>query len=181
MSRFAEHRRVFFIEPATTDKQRPRLSSHAAPEGVTILSPHLARGGLDSEQRLVQGFIDRHEITRYVLWYDTPLAVSFTHRLTPTRVVYDRTAAPAAVSADDLQVADSALLLLADLIIGPSHRVPDVARGILLTAPAALSGEDVDASIWDEWHRQIAATLDTLESASAPHPPQPPRHPTLGA
>lgn len=168
MSRFAARNPVFFVEPPATGKPRARLQARATADGVTVLTPQLVgAGGVDVEQKLIEGFVDRQGIDRYTLWYDTPLAVSFTHRLTPSLVVYDRSSAVGGVSTDNLQVADSALLLLADLIIVSAADDPPVGvRGRVLRLPRLLEDADSPPEAWDVFFRMLTDALATLAPAS---------------
>jgi hypothetical protein len=172
MSRFAARRSVFFVEPPAGGKPRARLAARATADGVTVLTPHLpGPGGVDVEQKLIEGFVDRNGLDRYALWYDTPLAVSFTHRLAPSAVVYDRTSPPTGAATDDLQVADSALLLLADVVIVSSGDAPPMPpRGRVITLPAALEQADSAPEAWDAFF----ATLDDALAAITTEPAAPP-------
>jgi UDP-galactopyranose mutase len=90
---------------------------------VRVAVPHLPHGlspeAAEAAQRdLLQGLLEDHGVTDYVLWYYTPMALGFSSGLAPAAVVYDCMdelslfrGAPAA-----LLERESRLLELADLV-----------------------------------------------------------------
>lgn len=94
MTRFADERRVYFIEEPIDDDGPASLETRDDPSGVRVVTPHLPRdrdrGGDDAAQRaLLDALFAREEITRYSLWYYTPMALPFTRHLAPRAVAYD--------------------------------------------------------------------------------------------
>jgi UDP-galactopyranose mutase len=91
----AQGRRVFFIEEPIFDDGPPRLDISERDDGVKVVRPHLPSGEISEVTRdaVLQGLIDslfeKQAIRRYVLWYYTPMAMSFTRHLEPLAVVYD--------------------------------------------------------------------------------------------
>jgi UDP-galactopyranose mutase len=91
MTRCAKERRVFFIEePVWCEGDRPRLELQHT-DGVIVAVPHLPHGAdqVAAVRQLVDELLVTHHIHRYVLWYYTPMALSFTEHLTADAVVYD--------------------------------------------------------------------------------------------
>jgi UDP-galactopyranose mutase len=94
MSRFARDRRVFFVEEPIFEPTEPRLEVSERKGGIHVAVPHLPYG-LSPEQveaaqgELLRELLEQHEITEYVLWYYTPMAIPFTEGLEPLGVVYD--------------------------------------------------------------------------------------------
>ena len=91
LSRFARERRVFYIEEPMFDEGPPRMHVYPEKDGLSILCPHLPHGLSEEEiegiqQRLIDDLLAGRE---YVLWYYTPMAVSFTRHLKPLATVYD--------------------------------------------------------------------------------------------
>lgn len=95
MTRFARDRRVFFIEEphlGTVERDQLLIETH---DGVTVVVPHLAARpndahAIEERQRLLlNDLLRRHEITDYILWYYTPMAMGFTRHLFPHLVVWD--------------------------------------------------------------------------------------------
>lgn len=94
ISRFTRDHRVFFIEEPVFDSETPWLHVSAKPDGVQVLVPHLPWGPTEVEhghmnRRLLDDFMREHDITNYVLWYYTPMMVSWTADLKPQAVVFD--------------------------------------------------------------------------------------------
>jgi glycosyltransferase involved in cell wall biosynthesis len=94
MSRFARDRRVFFVEEPIFEPTEPRLEVSERKGGIMVAVPHLPHG-LSPEQadaaqgELLREMLEQHEVAEYVLWYYTPMAVSFAAGLEPLGVVYD--------------------------------------------------------------------------------------------
>lgn len=94
-SRFAKYRRVFFVEePVLGSVEIPRFHLRETPEGVQIAVPHLPKS-LKSEdiepvlRDLVDELIFEEDLSRFVLWYDSPRALPFTRHLEAQHVIFD--------------------------------------------------------------------------------------------
>jgi UDP-galactopyranose mutase len=96
ISRFAKTKRVFFVEePIFAEDETPRMQIELCQEsGVTVCVPHLPSGlGHDTimtiQRLLLNNLIAEHEISDYILWYYTPMALEFSRHLTPAITVFD--------------------------------------------------------------------------------------------
>lgn len=94
MSRFARDRRVFFVEEPIWEDTEPRLEVGERKGGVKVAVPRLPHGltpgQADAAQaELLRRMLEEHEVTEYVLWYYTPMALPFAEGLEPLAVVYD--------------------------------------------------------------------------------------------
>ncbi len=94
LSRCARERRVLFIEePVLTDGESAwRVTPRS--DNLTVAVPDLSFADFNGNQdAVVAGMIDRlfaeQQISRYVLWYYTPMAVALTRHLMPVASVYD--------------------------------------------------------------------------------------------
>jgi UDP-galactopyranose mutase len=94
MTRCARERRVFYVEePIFHSGIAPRL--HIEQSGaVTVIVPHLPDSmppadANDAQRRLLEQWIESQQMSEYLLWYYTPMALAFTDRLSPIAVVYD--------------------------------------------------------------------------------------------
>lgn len=95
LSRFANERRVFFIEEPIYVEGPMRLDFGRRECGVKVVVPHLPKE-LSSEtarDTILEGMMDRlfaeYSIREHILWYYTPMAIGWTRRLQPLAVVYD--------------------------------------------------------------------------------------------
>lgn len=95
MSRFARERRVFFVEePILGDNPEPRMEVSERQGGIKLAVPHLPHG-LSPEQSealqrdLLRDLLEEHEVSGFVLWYYTPMALPHAEGLEPLAVVYD--------------------------------------------------------------------------------------------
>lgn len=94
MSRFARHRRVFFVEEPVFEGEKPYLRSSVCSSGVRIQTPVLPHGtdhrkAIDFQKQLLRWMMAENGIREYVAWYYTPMAKEFTSLLQPAVTVYD--------------------------------------------------------------------------------------------
>ncbi len=96
LSRFAQERRVFFIEEPVVDRHTQRAYLDIIPKdsGVVVVIPRLP-DGLEhaaveaAQEHLLSRLFAEHHIADYILWYYTPMALGFTRQLKPQLIVYD--------------------------------------------------------------------------------------------
>src|SRR6476659_6850508 len=95
MSRFSRYNRVFFIEEPvfeSSGKSFMEISNHG--DNLWVVIPHLLErytpDEMVFEQRILLSSLYRdHEITSYIHWYYTPMALSISNHLKPDMVIYD--------------------------------------------------------------------------------------------
>jgi hypothetical protein len=94
LSRCAKTRRVFYVEEPILDAGPARLELTRDASGVQVVVPHLP-AHLDEQQRqaeqasLLLELCHEQELTSYVLWFYTPMALPAAARLEPIARVYD--------------------------------------------------------------------------------------------
>lgn len=95
MTRFAQNRRVFYVEEPVLDNASMRLEVRERHAGVQVVVPFLAKG-LKSEvattavlKEMMDRFFAEQRIRNYVFWYYTPMALTFTAHFKPMASVYD--------------------------------------------------------------------------------------------
>ena len=95
LSRAAHDRRVFFIEEPLFGNGSVRHEIHERDNGVKVVVPCLPEG-LSSDvaisvmlKEMVDRLFQQEEITDYVFWYYTPMALKFTEHCKPLAAVYD--------------------------------------------------------------------------------------------
>jgi glycosyltransferase involved in cell wall biosynthesis len=95
LSRYAQERRVFYVEEPIFDNGSMRLEVSRRDCGVWVVVPHLPEGlqseiALEAVQRaMVDRLFKEHSIRDCVLWYYTPMALTFTRHLEPLATIYD--------------------------------------------------------------------------------------------
>lgn len=94
ISRFTPQRRVFFVEEPIFDSDTPRLEVTPRPNNMKVLVAHLPLGLTEEEhgqmyRKMLDEFMAENAVSDYVLWYYTPMMVSWTDTLTPKAVVFD--------------------------------------------------------------------------------------------
>jgi glycosyltransferase involved in cell wall biosynthesis len=95
LSRFAKERRVFFIEEPFFSDDTSRLDYSSREDNLVIVVPHLNNSDLQTNsaddlirQLLDEMFLEKN-ISNYILWYYTPMAMPFSEHLKPHATVYD--------------------------------------------------------------------------------------------
>ena len=95
LSRFAKERRVFFVEEPTFGEGPMRLDVSVRDCGVHVVVPQLpqameSEGALDAVQgTMIDRLFAEHGIDAPILWYYTPMAMSWTRHLEASATVYD--------------------------------------------------------------------------------------------
>ncbi len=95
LTRFAKVLPVYFWEePTYQERATAELQVQRGLDEVTVLTPLLPHGlstsEIDATQRkLLDTFIQQYSLSRFLTWYYTPMALSFTEHLLPDAIVYD--------------------------------------------------------------------------------------------
>jgi len=93
MTRFATQRRVFFFEEPLFDSGHPELRV-CQDQGVHVAVPHLPPGmapaAVNREvQRLLRDLLTQWKIDHPVVWYYTPMALTFARDIPASVIVFD--------------------------------------------------------------------------------------------
>lgn len=93
LTRSARERRVFFIEEPESCDTPAHLEMERDPSGVIVVKPYIPVGLNEEETNIaMQKLVDQllsEEIDEFILWYYTPMALSFSGHLKPALTVYD--------------------------------------------------------------------------------------------
>jgi len=95
LSRFAKQQRVFFVEEPAPGEGVPRMAIHRCKDtGVNICVPQIPEGLSRASQDtitklLLNNLLLEQQVSDYLLWYYTPMALSFSSHLQPRLTVFD--------------------------------------------------------------------------------------------
>lgn len=95
MSRFAKNGRVFFVEEPIFTDEPTHLKISPREDNLTIVVPHIAHTDRETknveeiQRDLLDELFSEQRIKDFVLWFYTPMAMSFASQLKPKAVVYD--------------------------------------------------------------------------------------------
>ena len=95
LGRAAGHGRIFFVEEPIMGEGPLRLDVSAREEGVTVVVPHIPHWMandadlIDCQNLMIDELLRENGISKFVLWYYTPMALKFSRHLQPLAVVYD--------------------------------------------------------------------------------------------
>ena len=92
LSRCAREHRVYFVEEPIWVDGPNRLELTVSDEGVRVVVPHVSHAERDVEgvqAQMLKDLLQQEAITRFVLWFYTPMALPLAAELSPLAVVYD--------------------------------------------------------------------------------------------
>ena len=92
MIRWAQRRRVYYVEELVRDGVVPRLEVRSSTQGVYVVTPHLPPSEADTtalERELLDQLLVDHQIVDFIAWYYTPMALAWSSHLPARAVVYD--------------------------------------------------------------------------------------------
>ncbi|MGI4884728.1 MAG: glycosyltransferase family 1 protein [Janthinobacterium lividum] len=96
LSRFAQHGRVFYVEDAFfhPDQVPPHLEIKERQNGLRVIVAHLPAGLAEAEADQIQfdllsQYFAEQDVTKYVCWYYTPMALNKSRQFRPVLTVYD--------------------------------------------------------------------------------------------
>ncbi|WP_437751961.1 glycosyltransferase family 1 protein [Sorangium sp. So ce1389] len=94
MSRFAQEKRVYFVEEPVFEDGPPRLETRHIEANLTVVVPHLTHGtepeeALAQQRRLLNSLVKEQEIRHPILWFYTPMSLPIAADVEPSLVVYD--------------------------------------------------------------------------------------------
>jgi UDP-galactopyranose mutase len=173
LSRCAQERRViFFEEPHYGDGLR--LDVRRSEEGVLVAVPHLpesVRGRRENEEALLQALLARlfaeRNVRDHVLWYYTPMPVSWTRHLRPLATIYDCMDELSAFkfAPPELVEREAELFRRADLVFTGGQSLYEAKRGRAPHVYAFPSGIDRE-----HFGRARNVTAEPEDQANIPHP-----------
>lgn len=108
MSRFARERRVFFVEEPIWGPEATHLQLVHSPEKVWVATPYIQVEGATAvtpdpppgkglpreqveaiQEEMLNQLLAEQNVSDYVVWYYTPMALGFSRQLTPRATIYD--------------------------------------------------------------------------------------------
>jgi UDP-galactopyranose mutase len=173
LSRCARDRRVIFFEEPFYGEGL-RLDVRRSEEGVLVAVPHLpesVRGKREHEEALLQALLTRlfaeQQVREHVLWYYTPMPISWTRHLRPLATVYDCMDELSAFKGapPELREREAELFRRADLVFTGGQSLYEAKRGKHPHAYAFPSGIDRE-----HFGRAREITAEPADQAGIPHP-----------
>ncbi len=95
LTRAAKDHRVWFVEEPVVDRiDGARLALARPHPNVIVVTPSLPEDLNDTaREEVLRGLLDlllrSHDVSDYILWYYTPMALPFSRHLSPSGIVYD--------------------------------------------------------------------------------------------
>lgn len=122
LSRASKHWNVWYVEEPQWGETL-RLEIRPIDDQIQVVVPHLPHGidaqtALRLQRQLINQFMDRQQVTDFIAWYYTPMALPFTNHLQPRLTVYDCMDELSAFSG-----ASPALLEQEETLMGRAHLI----------------------------------------------------------
>lgn len=150
LTRCARERRVFYVEEPVFDSDVPRLELTRDPSGVVIAVPHVpavpdGSATIAQLRELLNGLLAFEQVSEYVLWYYTPMALAFSDHLSPCATVFDCMDELSAFAGAPrgLREAEQALLRRSDVVLTGGASLYEAKRRLHSNVHAFPSGVDV--------------------------------------
>jgi UDP-galactopyranose mutase len=94
MTRFTDYMRVYYIEEYVVDNvQIPFLQLNNISENLWVVTPHLSEDFVKDEVHIIKELIDKliekNNITSFISWYYTPMALDYSRHLKPEKIIFD--------------------------------------------------------------------------------------------
>lgn len=94
MERFARSTNVYYVEEAVRGGDENKLEVSVVGPNLTRIVPSLREGLSDDaeitvEKELLARFFIERDITQYIFWYYTPLALTVSDHFNPALIIYD--------------------------------------------------------------------------------------------
>jgi len=120
MTRWAETRRIFFVEEPVIEQGPNFLRISKRENGVKLVTPYLNPDADRNEvqAKLLSDFIRRQKIRKYLCWYYSPMFLAYTSHLDPEFIVYDcmDELSGFAGAPSGIQEAEAELLSISDVV-----------------------------------------------------------------
>lgn len=172
LTRFSKHQRVFFIEEPIFHDDDDKLQIENFNENLYVVTPFLKHGLKEKEiQNRQRKFLDKlftnMQVTRYLSWYYTPMALPFTDHLNPELVIYDCMDELSAFkfAPPELTKKEKELFKKADIVFTGGHSIYESKKSHhhnIFPFPSSI----------DKHHFGVARTVknDPADQAHIPHP-----------
>jgi UDP-galactopyranose mutase len=172
LSRFSNVTRVFFVEEPIFHEGADKLQINESSKNVFVVVPHLQHGYshevvINKQREMVDNLLSVMEITEYLTWYYTPMALPFSEHLKPVTVVYDcmDELASFAFAPVELKEREKQLLNMADVVFTGGYSIYESKKNQhhnIYPFPSSIEKE----------HFGKARTIDTdpADQAHIPHP-----------
>src|SRR5688572_9595841 len=170
LTRFARRQRVFYIEePIFEQGIVPRFERHVRSR-VQVIVPHLPADAdhPDGMQRaLIGDLVRQDDISDYILWFYTPMALALTDGLTPSAIVYDCMDELSAFKGASAQLKQREAMLMrrASLVLTGGQSLYEAKRSQHHNIHPFPSSVDVK-----HFAQARTITVEPADQASIPHP-----------
>ncbi len=93
LSRFAKKSRVFFLEEPVYVDGKTHLEISPREDNLFVAVPQIAHSDRENavaiQREMLDGLISKQNISEYILWFYTPMAMSFAAHLQPQATIFD--------------------------------------------------------------------------------------------
>ena len=154
-------------QPTASCRASRRTRAATSRSSCRICPPGSADTHDAQQRRLLDGFLVRYDINDYLLWYYTPMAMSFTDHLTPAAIVYDCMDELSAFKGASAQLKQREAMLMrrASLVLTGGQSLYEAKRSQHHNIHPFPSSVDVK-----HFAQARTITVDPPDQAAIPHP-----------
>jgi glycosyltransferase involved in cell wall biosynthesis len=172
LSRFSKHQRVFFIEEPIFYDGADKLHIENFNENLYVVTPHIKHGLSEKQvykrqEKFINNLFSNMQVSRFISWYYTPMALPFTSHLNPELVVYDCMDELSAFkfAPPELTIREKKLFKKADIVFTGGHSIYEHKKNQhqnIHSFPSSI----------DKHHFGLARTIkkDPEDQKNIPHP-----------
>ncbi len=167
MTRFAQHRRVFYFEePIFGVTESPRLHLKVTEENMHVVIPYLPAGmdflrANESLRNLLNELITDEEIKDYTVWYYSPSSLNFTRHLNPAVTIFDCLTSAHQSAMDE----ESEIVTKADLVFTDGEKLHNSMKKIHLNVHPFPNSLDTE-----HFSRGRMSLAEPEDQIHIPHP-----------
>lgn len=172
LSRFAKTFRVFFIEEPLYTEDADNLQITLTVENVFVVIPQLQQGenSYSNDERifsLLSRLFRQLEVNRYIFWYYTPMALSFSDKFKPELTIYDCMDELSAFkfAPPQLKILEASLMKSADVVFTGGQSLYEAKKHLHPNIHPFPSSIDKD-----HFFRARLHTTDPEDQQNIPHP-----------
>ncbi|MDQ2656469.1 MAG: glycosyltransferase family 1 protein [Bacteroidota bacterium] len=172
LSRFTSTFKVYYIEEPVYGEHENSLKVSKPAENLWVVVPHFREGiteeeGIAMQKELLASFFIENDITQYIFWYYTPMALSISDHFNPSVIVYDCMDELSAFkfAPQSLKDREKELLKKADLVFAGGYSLYEAKKNRHPDVHAFPSSIDVG-----HFNKARIYTADPVDQESIPHP-----------
>lgn len=172
LTRFMRMYKVYYVEEAVFGADRNFLAVSKPEENLWVVTPQLTKGiseeqAIVAQKELLATFFIEHDITQYIFWYYTPMALAISDHFNPSLIVYDCMDELSAFkfAHQSLKDREKELLRKADIVFAGGYSLYEAKKNLHPEVHAFPSSIDAE-----HYYKARLYNADPQDQETIPHP-----------